>query len=158
MQDLLNNLQNIDPGVLAALAGVVGVSIAVQLIKHYLALTNPKIITAVLGAFSFAAGVVQYISQAAAQNPSILGQKTLAIAGGATFAYRFVIKPLTNLLSDAKAQRSLQATKTPASATTIVNPSALETNATQTIGASVASEPAFVETPVQPLVPAQFDA
>lgn len=89
------------------LLGASGIASTVtQLVKKKLSLVSKRVINGVLLALSFAPVAIQYLTTAAAQNPSILGGKALLVAGFAsTVFYPFVIKPIDSLLTDAKAQR-----------------------------------------------------
>jgi hypothetical protein len=59
-------------------------------------------------AVAFAAAGVQYLSAAAQTNPNVLGVHTAVLLATMHLAYTFVVKPFTNLLSDAKAYRQAQ--------------------------------------------------
>lgn len=96
-----------------ALSGVVEV-VKHIFVKDLSALPN-NIQVGLATAVAFAASGVQYLGAAAQTNPNVLGVHTAVLLATMHLAYTFVIKPFTNLLSDAKAYRQNLNIKTPAS-------------------------------------------
>lgn len=102
--------------VYAYLGGSTLVAAVVQLVKHKF-IDNPgeakKLITFLLGFFSFIAAFADFIVQTTAQNPLALGRNTAFIVSGAVFIHRFAVSPvyskivlgLTSLVADATAYR-----------------------------------------------------
>ena len=54
---------------------------------------------------SFLVAGIDYINQAAINNPTILGERTASIVGLSTLLYRYIVKPLSNIFADAKKHR-----------------------------------------------------
>lgn len=61
---------------------------------------------------AFVASGVQYLTQAASTNPTVLGVHTAVLLASMHLAYTFAVKPFMALLADAKAFRAAQV-KTP---------------------------------------------
>ena len=81
------------------------ISVGLQFFKRWLSIQSDKVITFMLGAFSFIVVAIDYLISQAAQNPSILGGNTLMFMGATTTLYHYVVKPMTNIVRDAKAYR-----------------------------------------------------
>lgn len=103
--ELLDKALNHLVDVLPIIAAAGGVSVVLQLAKKWLSLQSEKVVNFLLAVFSFIPVAVQYVIQAAQQNPAILGQRTAVIMGLSTVLYHQLVKPTTNLLKDAKAER-----------------------------------------------------
>ena len=86
---------------LAVFAGL-GVSIVLQVFKKWLALQSDKLVTFLLMLMSFIPVALDYVMNQVAQNPAVLGSKTFLVMGLATTAYRYIVKPATTILEDAK--------------------------------------------------------
>lgn len=106
MDSIVNVITDIPDGAYLAAAGGLGVSLLLEGFKKWLALQSDKIITFLLAAFSFMASAAEYLMTAVAENPTVLGEHTLVLAGSATILYRYVVKPGKLLLQDARAFRS----------------------------------------------------
>lgn len=156
MEQILNNILNAPTEVWIAIGGMIGVSAILQGLKHWFSLQSDKVITALLTALSFVAATFDYLNQAVATNPSILGAKTAAIVGGATVSYRFVVKPFSKLLEDAKAERERKAASTPAQPA----PTQPTVFPAVSVTSSSTTTPVFISTPavVPPTAPPEFDA
>lgn len=141
-----------DKSLMYLLIGV-AISVALQFFKRWLSIQSDKVITFMLGAFSFIVVAIDYLISQAAQNPSILGGNTLMFMGATTTLYHYVVKPMTNIVRDAKAFREVQETQalTGAAVATVATPSLLET--------APVSEPIATGTDVgSATVPDEFDA
>lgn len=114
INQIINQVTSVPPEFWQFLFVVLGVSALLQKFKKWFSLQSEKVITATLGLLSFVPVAIGYISAEVATNPAYLGPYTLTIMGGATVAYRFVIKPLTNILLDAKAERQRRLQTEPA--------------------------------------------
>jgi hypothetical protein len=117
---VINGFTSIPVEVWAALATAIGISGIVQTIKHKIGDgLSDKTLAGILTALSAVGAATDYLLGQAAQNPSVLGAHTAALVGLATLAYRFIVKPVYNLIVDAKAYRDANAPKTdaPAAAT-----------------------------------------
>jgi len=108
MDMLTEILNNVPAGTGYAVLAGFGVSLALQLLKKWLALQSEKVINFLLGVLSFVAVAIQYLTATISQNPSVLGTRTTAVVTAALAAYHFKylgVKDLTHLLRDAKAYR-----------------------------------------------------
>lgn len=105
IQGVIDALGSIPASAWGAIGAALGISVILEGLKHKLSLQSDKVITFLLGALSFMAAAIDYLTQASLANPTILGQETVAIVGLATILYRYVVKPLTNLVKDAKEYR-----------------------------------------------------
>ena len=98
MHSILNYLTTIPSStwttLLAYLAGSAGVASLLQLLKKKLHIDSAKVISALLGLFSFVAAAGDYIINQATQNPSVLGRNTAYIVSLAFFVHRFAVSPL----------------------------------------------------------------
>lgn len=103
--DIVNYVQSVPGEVWAAIGTMIGISAILQKIKTWFSLQSDKVITFVLSVLSFVPVVIDYINSQIAANPAVIAPRTLAIMGGATAAYRYIIKPATRLLQDAKIER-----------------------------------------------------
>lgn len=105
LANLINYLQNLPVEVWQVIGAMLGVSVVLQKIKTWAKLQSDKIVTFWLAFLSFIPVVIDYINSQAVQNPDVIAQHTLVIMGGATTVYRYIVKPITNILADARAQR-----------------------------------------------------
>lgn len=105
MDVILQIFTSVPESVWLAVGGAVGVSLIVQPLKRWLGLQSDKVVLFLTSTVAFAGVAVEYLLSAAAENPTILGQRTAVILGISQLAYRFLIKPSSNLLADAKAER-----------------------------------------------------
>lgn len=106
LQTLLDTITNIPDSVWQAIGVALGISVLLQGLKNWLSLQSDKVITFLLTALAFISASIDYLSQAALVNPSVLGQDTVALVGLSTLLYRYAVKPLTNLIGDAKQYRA----------------------------------------------------
>lgn len=93
-----------------AILGAGVVSVLLQLTKQWLSLQSDKIITFLLGVFSFLVVSIDYVTQAVAQSPAVLGQRTATIMGVTQLVYRYAVKPGYNVVKDAKEYRARKET------------------------------------------------
>lgn len=106
LQTILDTLTNIPDSVWQAIGVALGISVLLQGLKNWLSLQSDKVITFLLTALAFISASIDYLSQAALVNPTVLGQDTVALVGLSTLLYRYAVKPLTNLIGDAKEYRA----------------------------------------------------
>lgn len=99
----------------AYLGGSTIVATVLQLVKHKFSITDrKKLVTFLLGAFSFLAALGDFVISTANQSPKALGSHTAIILGGAVLVHRFMVSPvyhkvvvsLKSLVDDAKAYRA----------------------------------------------------
>jgi hypothetical protein len=127
---LVNFIANQPPStwttVLSYLGGSTLVASLLQVVKHKLSIADAKkLVTILLGTFSFVAAFADYLLSTTAQNPTSLGRNTAAIMAGAVLVHRFAVSPvynkvvlgLTGLLNDAAAYRASIAPVEPLAAT-----------------------------------------
>lgn len=105
MVNLINAVESIPSSAYLTLGGAAIVSLVLQGVKHYVKLTNDKIINILLASFSFLAAGFNYLIQVAPQNPKVLALQTFLLMGASSPVYRFVIKPSYNIIQDAKVLR-----------------------------------------------------
>ena len=100
IQEISNYLTNISVDTWhtlgAYLAGSTLVATLVQIIKHKLKITDAKkLVTSLLGLFSFLTAFADFLIQQQATNPlPALGGTTATLIGGAVFAHRFLVSPV----------------------------------------------------------------
>lgn len=104
MQEVINSLTNIPTEVWAFLGAALGVSVLLQKLKTWLSMQSDKVVTFWLALLSAVPAVIDFINSNSTQLAMIVPH-TATIAGAATFIYRYVTKPATNLLNDAKLER-----------------------------------------------------
>jgi hypothetical protein len=113
MLDQISTFLNHLPSLLQAAAPWLGGGLlatgVVQFLKKKLSLESDKVLMTLLFSTSFVEVAVNYLNSQVSQNPTVLGQRTAAIAGIATALYRLAVKPASNILTDAKALRDAQA-------------------------------------------------
>lgn len=102
-------LKAIPDSALFASAGALLVSIALQYVKKWAQLQSDKVIAFVLLCLSFVPVAISYITNEATLNPNFLGKWTFIIMGLSQLAYRFAVKPVTNVFEDAKKLRVMGA-------------------------------------------------
>lgn len=112
MESLVNFIDNIPQAVWAIIAASGLVSILVQPIKRWLKLQSDKVILALTTVLSFVPVALDALNSATATNPAILGRQTMVVLGVSQLLYRFVVKPFSKLVADAKAERARQGTET----------------------------------------------
>lgn len=105
MDTVSQYLSSIPEGAYYALVAGLVVSLLLQFFKKWLQLQSDKVITFLLMCFSFASVAIDQLTNAVAQNPQALGGKTFLIMGIATTLYRYLVKPASTLVSDAKEYR-----------------------------------------------------
>jgi len=97
---LFSQLLAVDPTVYAVfLGGAAGISGITQIIKKALKLKNDKVIVTLFAVVSFISSGIVYIVTNPNLPPEILGFSTITLMGLATPIYRFVIKPISNILA-----------------------------------------------------------
>lgn len=106
---LLDNFLSTPSSIIAIFIGAAGVSILTQVIKWLGKLKNDKVITGVLITTSFLASALDYFISSTTLPPTILGFSTVFLIGAATPVYRYVVKPLSVVLTEyRKRQPELQ--------------------------------------------------
>lgn len=113
MDFIVNLLQYVPAETWTALGASLGISVVVQMLKHWIDGLGQKTLVTLVGIFAFIASVAEYLLSVAAQNPAILGAETATLVGLSTLVYRFLVAPVYNLLLDAKAYRETSTTPTP---------------------------------------------
>ena len=98
-------LTSVPDGAWLALVSAGAISLIMQGLKKWISLQSDKVITFLLTALSFIAASFDFVVRTVDANPMFLGQKTAVILGLTLPVYRYVIKPFTTLLTDAKAYR-----------------------------------------------------
>lgn len=121
-------------------AGVLGLSALQQVIKHKIDGLSERTNTLMSVAFAGVLASSDYLTSAAAQNPTILGPETAAILGLMTVVYRYIVKPFYNLLIDAQ---ELRKSKAKAAAGTVAAPAAPAAPAQQPAAAAPAIDDEF---------------
>lgn len=107
MENIVNTLSKVPWELIGSLLVTTGiVSVLLQKFKNWFKLQSDKVIVVMLGLLSFIPAALDYVNSVAAENPLVLGRNTLVIMGLSQPLYRFVIKPLTDVLIDAKAERA----------------------------------------------------
>lgn len=106
LQNIVDAFSSIPMSAWEAIGAALGISVLLQGLKNWLSLQSDKVITFLLGSLSFVAAAIDYLSQAAMSNPAVLGQDTAAIVGLSTILYRYIVKPTSNLISDAREYRA----------------------------------------------------
>lgn len=105
MESIVDFFSQVPPSTYEAIGTALGISVLLQGFKKWLQLQSPKVITFLLTALSFLATAIDYLSQSVASNPSLMGQRTMVIVGLTNILYHYIVKPTTNLVSDAKEYR-----------------------------------------------------
>lgn len=97
----------------AFLLGSTVVATALQVVKHWFNLSGKKLISFLLGLFSFLAAGSNFLISSSVQNPNALGRNTATILAIAFFVHRFAVSPLyekiTTLVNDANNYRATTA-------------------------------------------------
>lgn len=109
ISDVVNNIPTSTYTALGLTLAAAGVSILLQLLKKWLSLQSDKVITILFIGLSFATAALDYLLSNASDNPKVLALRTFFLAGLATPIYRFLVKPATQLLVDAKIERERKA-------------------------------------------------
>lgn len=157
--ELLNSIPN--SAYYVALASLI-ISVLLQKFKGWFNLKSDKVVTFLFMALSFLTVAIDYLVSAASANPTILGERTFVIMGVATVIYRYLVKPMSLLVNDAKLARqntvpsesfvpspvtNIATVVTPGETFSVTNSGPVDT-------APVADEPQVVK----PVTPAEFNA
>lgn len=105
MEQITTLLNAIPDGTFYVVAVGLVVSILLQVFKHWLQLQSDKVITFLLMCLSFISVAIDFLTQTVAQNPTAMGAKTFLIMGVSTTLYRYIVKPVTGIVQDAKVYR-----------------------------------------------------
>lgn len=100
--NIVSAFLSVPPEVYVTILGAGVVSVIVQILKKVLKLDSEKVVVTVFAAVAFAASGLEYLITAAELSPMFLGANTALLMGIATPLYRFVIKPLSLLISQYK--------------------------------------------------------
>lgn len=84
------------------------VSLLLQRFKKWFSLQSDKVITFFLVVLSALPAAYEALVAASVANPELFGAYTAMIMGAAQVVYRFLIKPFSNLVNDAKKLRDEQ--------------------------------------------------
>lgn len=101
---ILNNKELI--GIVIGGSGVV--SVILQNVKRWLSLQKPTVITAIHYALALLAVGAHYVAVSHSGSPTIIFMQALIVLGTNQFVYPLFTKPMSNLLSDAKAKANVQ--------------------------------------------------
>lgn len=96
---------------LAVILGAAGVSALTEILKKLSKLENDKVIMLLFMTVSTLATTIDYLLAATDLPPTILGFNTALIIGVATPLYRFVISPLSKLITGYQAYKQQMAAK-----------------------------------------------
>lgn len=144
MDSVLELLNNIPTGTYEAIGAALGISVLLQGIKKWLSIQSDKVVAFLLSGLSFITVAIDYLMQAVHTNPSILGQQSVTIVGLSTILYRFMIKPASTLVADAKEYRLSKAR--------LANEAVENQDLLVDLVAPVASQPE----PIEPVKPDDF--
>ena len=105
ISSIVHFYHSIPKEVWALLASSIGLSAVQMKLTKWFSLQSDKVKQFVTGLISLLAVVVPAITGLLSASPQILGAYTTLVFTGMTFSYRYVVKPASNLLKDAKAYR-----------------------------------------------------
>lgn len=112
MEIVTQVLNNIDWSVVGlALGGAGLVSLVLQNVKRWLSLQSHRVIMFLNLGFCFVLAAVHYVATVPTQDPRIIAAQALLLTGLNQPIYHTIIKPIGNLLSDAKAERERRDTE-----------------------------------------------
>lgn len=102
MEDIFTILSAVPNGAVYALALSLLIPLLVQSVKKRLDVQSDKVITTLVGLFSFAGVAIEGLISATAVNPTMLGKDTFMVVGIISFVYRFLIKPASKFTNDVR--------------------------------------------------------
>ncbi len=102
---IAQQIATVPDSVWVIIGGVLGLSALQQAIKHKVDGLSERTNTLMSVSFAALLASSDYLTSAAAQNPTVLGPETAAILGVMTVTYRYIVKPFYNLLIDAQELR-----------------------------------------------------